>query len=88
MEGGTLLGAVKYQNYVPWDDDIDVIMLRNEYEKFLSVAHTELAEDYFLQSYNNVKEFPLNYAKLCYTGAEIRNYDYSHLYLILHMVFA
>lgn len=44
MEGGTLLGAVKYQNFVPWDDDIDVIMLREEYEKFLSVAPGELSE--------------------------------------------
>ena len=87
MEGGTLLGAVKYQNYVPWDDDIDVIMLRGEYEKFLSVAPAELGENYFLQSYHNVKVFPLNYAKLCYTGAEIHDYDYSHLKNMCHGIF-
>ena len=87
LEGGTLLGAVKYGNFVPWDDDIDVIMLRSEYEKFLSVAPGELPEDYFLQSYNNVKEFPLNYAKLCYLGAEIRDYDYSHLEGMCHGIF-
>ena len=87
MEGGTLLGAVKYQNFVPWDDDIDVIMLRDEYEKFLSVAPKELGESYFLQSYNNVKEFPLNYAKLCYLGAKIHDYDYSHLSNMCHGIF-
>ena len=87
MEGGTLLGAVKYNNFVPWDDDIDVIMLRSEYEKFLSVAPNELGEDYFLQSYNNVSEFPLNYAKLCYTGAQIYNYTYSHLTKMSHGIF-
>ena len=87
MEGGTLLGAVKYQNFVPWDDDIDVIMLRSEYEKFLSVAPDEIGEDYFLQSYHNVSEFPLNYAKLCYRGAEIRDYDYSHLEKMSHGIF-
>ena len=87
MEGGTLLGAVKYQNYVPWDDDIDVIMLRKEYEKFLSVAPSELSEKYFLQSYHNVKEFPLNYAKLCFLGAEIQDYDYSHLKNMCHGIF-
>ena len=87
MEGGTLLGAVKYQNFVPWDDDIGVIMLRSEYEKFLSVSPDEIGEDYFLQSYHNVSEFPLNYAKLCYRGAEIRDYDYSHLKKMSHGIF-
>lgn len=87
MEGGTLLGAVKYQNFVPWDDDIDVIMLRSEYEKFLAVAPAELGEEYFLQSYHSVSEFPLNYAKLCYKGAEIRDYDYSHLTKMSHGIF-
>ena len=74
MEGGTLLGTVKYQNFVLWDDDIDVIMLRDEYEKFLSIAPGELSEAFFLQSYNNVRQFPLDYAKLCDTSTEI--YDY------------
>ena len=87
MEGGTLLGAVKYNNFVPWDDDIDVIMLRGEYEKFLKVAPAELDSKYFLQSYNNVPQFPLNYAKLCYNGAKICDYDYSHLNGMNHGIF-
>lgn len=87
MEGGTLLGAVKYQDYVPWDDDIDVIMLRSEYEKFLKVAPGELKDSFFLQSYNNVPQFPLNYAKLCYNGAKIHDYDYSHLKEMNHGIF-
>lgn len=87
MEGGTLLGAVKYQDFVPWDDDIDVIMLRDEYEKFLSVAPKELSNGFFLQSYNNVAQFPLNYAKLCDTSTEIYDYDYSHLKEMNHGVF-
>lgn len=87
MEGGTLLGAVKYRDFVPWDDDIDVIMIREEYEKFLQVAPDELNESYFLQSYNNVPEFPLNYAKLCYKGAKIYDYDYSHLKHMNHGIF-
>lgn len=87
MEGGTLLGAVKYQDFVPWDDDIDVIMLREEYEKFLKVAPSELNDEFFLQSYNNVPEFPLNYAKLCYDGAKICDYDYTHLKGMHHGIF-
>ncbi len=87
MEGGTLLGAVKYQDYVPWDDDIDVIMKRDEYEHFLKVAPKELDEKFFLQSYNNVSEFPLNYAKLCLNGTEIYDYEYSHLKKMHHGIF-
>lgn len=87
MEGGTLLGAVKYGGFVPWDDDIDVMMKREEYEKFLLVAPGELNEKFFLQSYNNVPEFPLNYAKLCLNGTQICNYNYSHLKNMHHGVF-
>lgn len=87
MEGGTLLGAVKYGDFVPWDDDIDVIMLRSEYNRFLEVAPLELDPDYFLQSYHNVPEFPLNYAKLCYTKSQIYDYGYSHIKAMNHGIF-
>lgn len=87
MEGGTLMGAVKYSDFVPWDDDIDVVMRREEYERFLKVAPSELGSDFFLQSYNNIPEFPLNYAKLCLNGTEIYEYDYSHLKNMHHGIF-
>lgn len=87
MEGGTLLGAVKYKNFVPWDDDIDVIMIREEYDRFLEVAPNELSKQYFLQSYNNVRQFPLNYAKLCDNDTCIYDYDYTHLTKMNHGIF-
>lgn len=87
LEGGTLLGAVKYSGFVPWDDDIDVIMLRKDYEAFLKIAPTELNKDFFLQSQENIKDFPLNYAKLCKNDTIIKDYAYSHITDMHHGLF-
>lgn len=50
LEAGTLLGAARDGRFIPWDDDIDVSMLRPDYDRFLRDAPREFCEPYFLQT--------------------------------------
>ena len=61
---GTLLGAVRHKGFIPWDDDLDMGMLRRDYEKFCRIAPEKLKPEYCLQTWYTEPNYALPFGKV------------------------
>ena len=79
VTGGTAIGAYFWGKILPWDDDVDVGMMRPDYERFAKVAQQEMGDRFFLQSPETEPHTPFYFMKVRMNGSRFSESTFRHI---------
>lgn len=87
LYGGSVIGAVRHNGFIPWDHDIDMAMPRKDYDCFLNYMKTHPNDLIFLSDYHTEKRYPNNWGKVRLKGTRFVEKELAELSELNHGIF-